>query len=110
VTERTTSASNNLKQWPTLRRTSSKRTFVEAERDTGSTFETGDDWIEAYDGLELAYRLYGRGEGRSLVLLHCGGPSIRVGVGITQPHLGDESGRSGEAFGDLDALLFVARG
>lgn len=35
-----------------------------------------DGRIRAHDGLELAYRLYGRGPGRPLVLLHGGGANL----------------------------------
>ena len=50
-----------------------------------------DGRVTAHDGLELAYRLYGRGSGRPLVLLHGGGANLvsmdqyaaRLGAGRT---------------------------
>lgn len=53
--------------------------------------DIGDGWVRAHDGLGLAYRLYGRGSDRSLVLLHGGGANLvsmdqfaeRLGAGRT---------------------------
>jgi pimeloyl-ACP methyl ester carboxylesterase len=49
---------------------------VSPNDNSGSTPEAGDGQIESFDGLELAYRLYGRGAGRSLMLLHGGGANL----------------------------------
>jgi pimeloyl-ACP methyl ester carboxylesterase len=78
--------------------------------------------ITAHDGLELAYRLYGRGSGRPLVLLHGGGANLvsmdqwadRLGDGRTVVSLdlracgqsGDpERFRWADAVGDVEALV-----
>lgn len=81
-----------------------------------------DGWITAHDGLELAYRLYGRGSGRPLVLLHGGGANLvsmdqwaeRLGTGRTAVSLDLRAcGQSGDptrfrwadAVGDVESLV-----